>query len=154
MRVIIGFLVALAVLTLAGIGALTWFDQASFLAATPGASLDASARLSWYLKNLQGMAGGMPPLYVVIFGAGLLIALLVAGLVVLAMPGLRTVIYAVAGGVSALAVLLIFPAVMGGIVPLPGARSAAGFWAQGGAGFLAGLVFALITPPRERRRFG
>ncbi len=56
--------------TLAGIGALTWFDQASFLAATPGASLDTAARFAWYVKNLQGMAGGMPPLYVVIFGTG------------------------------------------------------------------------------------
>lgn len=91
--------------------------------------------------------GGMGPTYGAILGIGFLVAFLVAGLIARFVPGLRVLIYVVAGG-TAVAVALIIMNAQFEITPIAGARTMLGFAAQVGAGGVAGLVFSAMTPRR------
>lgn len=149
MRVIIGFAVAVVVAVLLGTITLSWFDQAGFTAAG-GGELTAADRLVWWFESLKGMGVGVG-LYPMLMAVGLAIAFLAANFAQWFAPGLRFWWYAGAGAVALVTMVLLLKAVLGLFV-LPGARTIAGVAAQGAVGFIAGAVYALMTPrPRAPR---
>lgn len=148
-RTVLGFVVAVAVALVAGAAGLSWFDQASYLeAAGATASLSVGERLSWFVGTLTGLTVGVG-FYPILLAAGLAIALVAAALVQRLAPGLRTWWYGGAGAVALIVMVLTLKAVMG-LKVLPGARTEAGMIAQGVAGLLAGLAFALLTRRRAQ----
>ena len=115
-------------------------------------ALSLAERGSWILHDLVGLETGMDvaqgvPAYAVLVIGAFLIAFLVAG-VVARFAGLRTIFFA---GAGAVAIFVLFTAVWmtQGTVLIFGARGAMGLGAQMAAGLIAGLVFAMLSRPRD-----
>ncbi len=111
-------------------------------------TLTMGERISWILSDLIGMetSAAAPP-YAALTSVALLIAFLAAGFVG-RFTGLRTIVFAVAGAV---AIFVLFTALRNtvGTVGVFGARGMVGLGLQMSAGLIAGVVFALLTTPRE-----
>ena len=135
-----GFIVSLLVLIVLGSIASTHFVLQAL--SDIGTEIPFADRMSMTLQDIVGIA----PLYGVIFGVGLLIAFLVAIFVTRLAPSLRWLVYLVAGGTAMAVTLITLQVAFDGIMPISGARSAAGFIAQIFAGAIAGYVFARLTP--------
>ena len=147
LRRIIVFVFAAALMAALGSFAHTWFIQEAWLeaAAMSGGvapELSLAERLSWMLDDVVGLQ----PLYGTLTTAALLISFLAAGLVS-RFTGLRTIVYAVAGGVAIFVMFTLMKNVLG-TVGVFGARSPMGLGVQAFAGVLSGLLFAWLTQPR------
>ena len=92
---------------------------------------------------------GMGPLLGVLVAICFLIAFPVAALVVRFLPSLRTVGYMAAGAVAILVALHAMETALA-TVPIAGARTPLGLAAQGVAGAVGGLVFALLSRNRQQ----
>lgn len=147
LRRIIAFVFAAVLMAALGSLAHTWFVQQAWLEAaamsggTP-AELTLAERLSWMLDDVVGLQ----PLYGTLTTAALLISFLAAGLVS-RFTGLRTIVYAVAGGVAIFVMFTLMKNVLG-TVGVFGARGPMGLGVQAFAGVLSGLLFAWLTQPR------
>lgn len=147
LRRIIVFVFAAALMAALGSLAHTWFIQEAWLeaAAMSGGvapELSLAERLSWMLDDVVGLQ----PLYGTLTTAALLISFLAAGLVS-RFTGLRTIVYAVAGGVAIFVMFTLMKNVLG-TVGVFGARGPMGLGVQAFAGVLSGLLFAWLTQPR------
>ena len=147
LRRIIVFVFAAALMAALGSLAHTWFIQEAWLeaAAMSGGvapELSLAERLSWMLHDVVGLQ----PLYGTLTTAALLISFLAAGLVS-RFTGLRTIVYAVAGGVAIFVMFTLMKNVLG-TVGVFGARGPMGLGVQAFAGVLSGLLFAWLTQPR------
>jgi len=146
LRRIIAFVFAAVLMAALGSLAHTWFVQEAWLGAaamsggTP-AELSVGERLSWMLDDVVGLQ----PLYGALTSTALLVAFLASGLVA-RFTGLRTVVFAVAGGVAIFVMFTLMKNVLG-TVGVFGARGPMGLGAQAFAGVLAGLLFATMTRP-------
>lgn len=88
-------------------------------------------------------------LYIVFIAIGTLVAYL-AGLLVYRLAGFgRPIVFAVAGAVAMLVMLLLMKNVFFGVQPIAGARDIAGLGFQMLAGGLGGLLFERITRQRS-----
>lgn len=109
-----------------------------------GLPVPLDVRLSSTLHDIVGMMSSYLPLIAV----GLLIAFGIAALITRMAPGLRTALFTLAGAAALitanLALQLAFE-----IVPVASARTVGGLLAQGGAGALGGLLFAVLIPPKK-----
>lgn len=148
LRRIVGFVVALLVMVVAGSVSHSlfvqeaWSQAAGQAAESAPAALTTGERLSWIAHDLVGLE----PLYGMLTGAALLIAFLAAGLVA-RYTGLRPIVFAVAGAV-AIFVLFTLMKLQLGTVGVFGARGTLGLAAQMAVGLAAELIFALLTPRR------
>lgn len=147
LRRIIAFVFAAVLMAALGSLAHSWFVQQAWLEAaamsggTP-AELSVGERLSWMLDDVVGLQ----PLYGALTSTALLVAFLASGLVA-RFTGLRTVVFAVAGGVAIFVMFTLMKNVLG-TVGVFGARGPMGLGAQAFAGVLSGLLFAWITQPQ------
>jgi len=152
-RVLLGWLAAVAVCIVVGAMALSFFDQQGWLAAAGGgASLSISDRVAWFGHTLYGLifingTGLGFGLYPVLVAVALFVGLGVAGIIVWFSPSLRFWWYAGAGAVALVAIFVALKLALGMMV-VPGARSMAGVAAQGVAGLIAGAVFAMVSRKR------
>ncbi len=110
-----------------------------------GIEIPFDDRLSMTLQDIVGIA----PLYGAVIGAGLLVAFVAAVFVSKLAPSLRWLVYLVAGGTAVGVTLATLQTVFGGIMPISGARSTAGFLSQIAVGAIAGYVFARLTGNTE-----
>ncbi len=110
-----------------------------------GVDIPFGDRVSMTLQDIVGIA----PLYGSIIGAGLLVAFVAAIFVSKLAPNLRWFVYLVAGGTAVGVTLVTLQTVFGGIMPISGARSTAGFLSQIAVGAIAGYVFARLTGDPE-----
>lgn len=146
LRRIIAFVFAAVLMAALGSLAQTWFVQEAWLeaAAMSGgtlAQLTLPERLSWMLDDVVGLQ----PLYGGLTTSALLVSFLAAGLVA-RFTGLRTIVFAVAGGVAIFVMFTLMKNVLG-TVGVFGARGPMGLGVQAFAGVLAGLLFAMMTRP-------
>jgi len=101
-----------------------------------------------YLSSILNDLAGMGPLYGALMAIGFVIAFIAAHFVQRLAPSLRWFVYMVAGAVSVYVTLTVM-GILFDITPIAGARSALGMAFQAGAGAVAGLVYALMTPRRD-----
>jgi hypothetical protein len=147
LRRIIAFVFAAVLMAALGSLAQTWFVQQAWLEAaamsggTP-AELPLAERLSWMLDDVVGLQ----PLYSALTTSALLVSFLAAGLVA-RFTGLRTIVFAVAGGVAIFVMFTLMKNVLG-TVGVFGARGPMGLGVQAFAGVLSGLLFAWLSQPR------
>ncbi|MFW6027294.1 MAG: hypothetical protein ACOC91_00655 [bacterium] len=115
-----------------------------------GIEVPLEDQLSWTLHDIVGLytAGAYPLLYPTLIAAGFLIAFIVAGFAARAMPGLRTVVFTIAGAVAMFALLFLSKPVFFDVTLIYGGRDMVPMAMQGLAGAAGGLVFALITRKR------
>jgi hypothetical protein len=147
LRRIIAFALAAVLMAVLGSLAHTWFVQQAWLdaAAISGATsaeLTVSERLSWILDDVVGLQ----PIYGALTSVALLLAFLASGLVA-RFTGLRTIVFAVAGGVAIFVMFTLMKSQLG-TVGVFGARGPMGLGVQAFAGVLSGLLFAWLTQPR------
>lgn len=145
-RAIVAFAVALAVAVVLGITAASYFvmdawAQASATGTGDVPPLSFGERVSWTLHDI----GGMGPMYGLLAGIALLVAFLASGLVARLAPGLRPIVFGVAGAVAMVVLFLTMRQVLG-TVGVFGARGEFGMIAQAVVGFIAGLTFATVKP--------
>ena len=111
-----------------------------------GADITSDERVSTTLYDLQHFA----TLYVIPITVGMLVAL-GAGLLVYRKVGFgRPLVFAVAGGVAMLVMLVAMKEAYFGVHLVGGAREAPGLALQALAGALGGLLFAALFPQRAR----
>jgi hypothetical protein len=147
-RRLIAFVVAVVVMIVLGSLAHSlmvqqaWADAVLAGEGSPG-TLSFGERVSWILHDLTGML----PLFGSLTTIALLIAFLAGGLVA-RFTGLRPIVYAVAGAV---AIFVLFTALKTalGTVGVFGARGTLGLGLQVVAGMVAGVVFAMLSRPRD-----
>jgi hypothetical protein len=89
---------------------------------------------------------GLQPIYGALTSVALLLAFLASGLVA-RFTGLRTIVFAVAGGVAIFVMFTLMKSQLG-TVGVFGARGPMGLGVQAFAGVLSGLLFAWLTQPR------
>lgn len=145
-RAIFGFVAALALTVVLGIAAASYFVMdawASTTAMTEGAApaLSLGERAQWIGHDIVGMG----PMYGALTGIALFVAFLASGLVARLAPGLRPIVFGVAGAVAMVVLFMTMRQVLG-TVGVFGARGDLGLAAQAFVGFLAGLTFATIKP--------
>lgn len=140
MRMVLGFILAVIVVLVIGASAHAVFNQGDLAAL--GAEFTVGQRIEWIIHDIAGMA----PLYGAIMAGGLLVGFIVAGIVAGFMPGLRSVVYIVAGAVAVGTTLIIMGQVFE-ITPIASAREMDGFIGQAIAGAFAGLVYATVKRP-------
>ncbi|MFP4004266.1 MAG: hypothetical protein ACLFV8_10860 [Alphaproteobacteria bacterium] len=109
-----------------------------------GIKVPLEEQLSWMLHDIAGLI----PTYAPLLAAAFLIAFIVAAFVARPMPGLRIVVFTVAGAVGVLVLFLLSKPVFWQVTPIYGGRDAFGLALQCLAGGVGGLVFALITRKR------
>lgn len=149
LRVTIAFVAAVAVMTVIGSIAQTLFVQEAWSAAagmgegTDPVPIPLGDRISWIMHDIVGLQ----PLFGALVTVALLIAFLVAGVVARFVP-LRTIVYAAAGAIAIWFLFFMLKAQLG-TVGVFGARGMWGLAGQVAAGFVAGLVFAWLSRPRE-----
>ena len=143
LRVLLAFVISAIVLTLLAVIAQSIFVIRGLVEV--GAPFELMPSLSMIAADIVGLG----PVYGVIIAIGLAVAFLVAWLVSLMFRALRVPIYAVAGAVCVMVVLLLMQEVFFGVQLIAGARSTAGFVAQMLAGLLAGYVFARLSARPE-----
>lgn len=138
------FVSAVVITAVLGSVAHSLFIQSAWLAASgAGAELPTGDRISWITHDLIGLE----PLYGGLVAVALLIAFL-ASMLLTRFTGLRTIVFPVAGAVAMFTLFTIMRMELG-TVGVFGARGTMGLAAQIAAGLVAGLVFALMTAPRE-----
>ena len=111
-----------------------------------GAEIGPGALIRMMIDDLTGFA----PLYGALIAIGLLVAFPVAALLHRLTKLHRTLVFAGAGGVCMLVMLLAMEQVFFGVQLVAGARTLTGLASQILAGVIAGWVFASITPPPRR----
>lgn len=152
-RIILGWLAAVAICIVVGAAALSYFDQQGWLmAAGSAASLSVAERFAWFGHTLYGLVfingtGLGFGLYPVLVAVALLVGLAVAALFARWTPSLRFWWYAGAGAVALVTIFIALKMALGMMV-VPGARTMAGLAAQGVAGFIAGAAFAVFSRRR------
>lgn len=110
-----------------------------------GADIGMGQRVSMTLYDLIYLGS----LYIIFVGLGTLAAYLL-GLVVYRIAGFgRPVVFAVAGAVAILIMLMLMKQAFFGIHLIAGARDGFGIGLQMVAGALGGLMFAWLTAPKE-----
>jgi hypothetical protein len=146
LRRIGAFAAAAALMVILGSAAHSYFVQRAWSSAaglaegTAAAAIPFADRVYWAAHDLGGMIMG----YGGLTSIALLIAFLAAGALA-RFSGHRRWVFGIAGS---LAILVMFTALRSilGTVGIFGARGAMGLAAQALAGFLAGLLFARLTP--------
>jgi cellobiose-specific phosphotransferase system component IIC len=152
LRRIIVFVVAAALMVVAGSASHSYFVQRAWSGAAAMAgggspvSIPFGDRIAWAAHDLIGMIVG----YSALTSIALLVAFLIAGALA-RFSGARTLIFGVAGAAAILALFTILRMVLG-TVGIFGARGAAGLGGQMLVGFLAGVLFAQLTPPQKAAR--
>jgi hypothetical protein len=148
LRRIIAFVLAAALMVVAGSATHSFFVQrawASAAAMAEGgapASIPFTDRIAWAAHDLVGMIVG----YSALTSIALLVAFLLAGALA-RFSGGRTLVFAIAGAAAIMVLFTILRLVLG-TVGIFGARGAIGLSGQMLVGLLAGLLFARLTPPR------
>lgn len=106
-----------------------------------GANIGFGQRLSMTAYDLVYLGS----LYIIFVALGTLVAYLV-GLLVFRVAGFgRPIVFAVAGAVAMLAMLMFMKQAFFGVHLIAGARDGLGIGMQMGAGVIGGLVFAALT---------
>jgi cytochrome b subunit of formate dehydrogenase len=106
-----------------------------------GANIGVGQRLSMTVYDLAYLGS----LYIFFVALGTLVAYL-AGLLVYRIAGFgRPIVFAVAGAVAILVMLMLMKQAFFGIHLIAGARDGVGIGLQMGAGAIGGLVFAVLT---------
>lgn len=106
-----------------------------------GASISFGQRLSMTAYDLVFLGS----LYIIFVALGTCVAYLF-GLVIYRVAGFgRSIVFAVAGAVAMLTMLMVMKQAFFGIHLIAGARDALGIGMQMGAGAIGGLVFAVMT---------
>jgi hypothetical protein len=152
LRRIIVFVVAAALMVVAGSASHSYFVQRAWSSAAAMAAGGAAVsvpfgdRIAWAAHDLIGMIVG----YSALTSIALLVAFLLAGALA-RFSGARTLVFGIAGAAAIFALFTILRMVLG-TVGIFGARGAAGLGGQMLVGFLAGLLFAQLTPPRKAAR--
>jgi hypothetical protein len=145
LRALGGFAVAVLVLTVLAV-----VFQSSFVLSMlgeVGAQIGPEAFATMIVDDLVGFA----PLYGALIAVGLLIALPVAAVLYRVTRFPRALVFAGAGLVCMLVMLLAMEQVFFGVQLVAGARTLPGLASQLIAGAVAGWTFAVITPaPRAR----
>ncbi len=136
-------LLAFVVASLGGYLLAAAFSTQSVLSslADMGVTVTLGQRIAATAHDIAGMTG----IFLPILAVGFLLAFLVTGLLMRWLDRWRTPLYVLAGGVAVLTVLLSLKASFG-LMPIAGARTAAGLASQCVAGAIAGYLFALISP--------
>lgn len=98
-------------------------------------------RLTTTMQDLVGML----PAYAPLIAAALVAGFMVARVIVSRLPSLRTLGYVLAGATAMLAMHLIMPITIDGIVPVAATRSTIGLLLQVMAGGVGGWLFARLT---------
>ncbi len=148
LRRIIVFVLATALMVVAGSASHSYFVQRAWSSAAAMANGGAAVsipfgdRIAWAAHDLIGMIVG----YSALTSIALLVAFLLAGALA-RFGGARTLVFGIAGAAAILALFTILRMVLG-TVEIFGARGA-GLGGQMLMGFLAGLLFAQLTPPRK-----
>jgi hypothetical protein len=148
-RLLIAVVIAAVVMIVLGSVAHSLFVQEAWsVAAGQGegvapVAIPLADRISWIVHDLIGLQ----PLYGGLTAVALLLGFLAAGLLA-RVTGLRPIVFAVAGAV-AIFVMFSLMKMQLGTVGVFGARGTMGLAAQMGAGLIAGLLFALLTPRRS-----
>lgn len=147
-RLLVAFVVALVVMVVLGTAAHSLMVQAAWTDAAAQAggaavALPLGDRVSWFVHDLLGMA----PLFGALSGVALLVAFLV-GTLMARFTGLRLVVLAVAGAVAIFVLFTVMKMTLG-TVGVFGARGTLGLGLQMAAGLISGLVFAMLSRPRE-----
>jgi hypothetical protein len=148
LRRIVAFVVAAAVMVVLGSAAHSYFVQEAWSIAAGHAEGAAPAaipfadRLTWAAHDLVGLF----PQYGSLIAIALFIAFLIAGAVA-RYSGFRVIVFGIAG---AFAIFVLFASLkfFVGTVGVFGARGTIGLAAQMAVGWVAGVVFARLTPPR------
>ena len=113
-----------------------------------GADIGFGDRISMSIYDLMHLGS----LYVIFVGIGTLVAYL-AGLLVYRLGGFgRPIVFAVAGAVAMLVMLLMMKEAFFGVHLIAGARDAFGIGLQMIAGGLGGLIFERLTRPKKGLR--
>jgi hypothetical protein len=149
LRRLVAFVVAAAVMVVLGSAAHSYLVQQAWSMAagqaggTGPAAIPFADRISWAAHDLRGMIR----FYSAVTSIALLIAFLIAGALA-RLSGFRVIVFGAAG---ALALFVLFTGLrlVLGTVGIFGARGALGVAAQMAAGFIAGVLFAKLTPPRK-----
>lgn len=140
-RTVFAFLVALAVGTVGVAAAHTHFVLNELRA------LGEEVPLALQLETTLGDIVGLAPTLVPLLAIGFLIAFAAAGLLA-RFTVLRTIVFLVAGAVAVLTIHASVKILLD-VTGIAGARTLMGMIAQGGAGALAGLAFAMLKPAGE-----
>ena len=152
LRRIIAFVLAAALMVVAGSASHSYFVQRAWSGAAAMAgggatvSIPFGDRIAWAAHDLIGMIVG----YSALTSIALLVAFLLAGALA-RFSGGRTLVYGIAGAAAILVLFSILRMVLG-TVGIFGARGTAGLGGQMLVGFLSGLLFAQLTPPRKAAR--
>lgn len=141
-RILLAYLISLVVVTVLGSAASTYFVLERLAAL--GVEISTDLRVATILRDIVGIA----PLYGLITGIGLAIAFAAAAGVNRLVPGHRIVVFIVAGAAGVVTTWLVGEQFFWHVQPVGGARSVLGMAAQGGAGAVAGLAFAMFVPRR------
>ncbi len=107
-----------------------------------GLTVPMSMRITSTIHDI----GGMLPSYMPLIAVGLLIAFLVAALLARFAPAMRTFLFALAGAMAVITVNVALKAAFD-ITPVAAARTLGGLLAQGAAGAVGGLMFAMLARP-------
>lgn len=115
-----------------------------------GAPVTLPLRFSESISDMAGFVADGPilGLFPLIVAIALLVALPMAGLVARVAPGLRTLVFMVAGAVAMIAVFAALEVAVGTRAVF-GARGAAGLGLQALSGAIGGLLFASMKPRAE-----
>ena len=105
-----------------------------------GLDVPLEVRLSSTVHDILGMSSSYLPLIAI----GLAVAFGITALITRVAPGMRTVLFTLAGAVALITVNVALEMAFQ-IVPVAAARTAGGLLAQGGAGALGGFLFAVST---------
>ena len=142
LRRLSAFALAVAVTAVLGTAASTHFVLRGL--AGLDVQLPLATRLLTYAQDVAGMA----PTLAIVVAVGFGIAFPLAALAARRLPSWRLVGFPLAGAAALVAALLLMEATLG-MMPVGGARTAAGLAAQGVAGAVGGCLFALAAGRRE-----
>ena len=140
LRIVIAFVLAVAATTALGSVVQSQFNLAALQAL--GTEVPLGVRIGTTSADLAGFSPTFGPLV----GAAFFVAFLFTGLLRRWITARRTALYALAGAVAILAMVLIMQAVFG-LQPIAAARGIFGFASLVLAGALGGALFARATPP-------
>ena len=142
-RYSVGFIVA--VLAAEVLGAIFQVQGTIWQQFSPqGIEIPMDTQLSWTRHDIVGLL----PSYGLILAAGFLIAFLVGSLISMLMPGLRNVIFLLAGAAAVLTIFLLAKPVIWNVTPIYGARDTIPLILQCIAGAFGGFLFAVISRKR------
>lgn len=138
LRTIVAFLAAVVVAAALAAAANTQFVLAELTRL--GIDVGLGDRLAMTGQDIVGMT----PLYLPVFGVGLLVAFSVAAVLIrFLLPSWGQIGYTLAGAAAVVAIMVIAMQTFG-LMPVAGARTFGGMVAQGLAGAVGGFVFGRI----------